>query len=87
MTKLSPALASENKKDEEFEPLRKEQKIVDKLIEIEDATSNTDHHLQFESLRLGAVLGEGAFGVVRRAQMRRSLSSTWQTVAVKMLKG
>jgi hypothetical protein len=49
--------------------------------------SNTEHHLKFESLRLGAVLGEGAFGIVRCAQMRRSQSSTWQTVAVKMLKG
>ena len=44
-------------------------------------------HVTHDNLRLGAVLGEGEFGVVRSAQMRRVVGAPWRTVAVKMLKG
>lgn len=43
--------------------------------------------IDYESLLLGDVIGQGAFGLVRKAQMRSSKPwELWENVAVKMLK-
>ncbi|KAF4522650.1 hypothetical protein B566_EDAN011049, partial [Ephemera danica] len=69
----------------EYEPLkRKKSQEVDGKLNPEPFPNQM--HISLENLRFGDVLGEGAFGLVRKAQMRRASGAPWRTVAVKMLK-